>query len=135
MGIYFSNKVAGETINYTLKDLDPESLADLLDRMCVALLRGKALEACREPLDKSLMVGGDGTGLFSTVIKIPHTTFRRHGDGTVRHHVYVLVIAFLSPEALYKAGKRSELCLACFSGDYPTYLYQRIEEANKDGKF
>lgn len=90
----------GETINYTLKDLDPESLADLLDRMCVALLRGKALEACREPLDKSLMVGGDGTGLFSTVIKIPHTTFRRHGDGTVRHHVYVLVIAFLSPEGL-----------------------------------
>lgn len=44
-------------------------------------------------------------------------------------------LAFLSQEALYKAGHRSELCLACFNGDYPTYLYQKIEEANKDGKF
>ncbi len=53
----------------------------------------------------------------------------------VREILGVDSLAFLSPEALYKAGKRSELCLACFSGDYPTYLYQRVEEANKDGKF
>ncbi|MGN1212106.1 MAG: amidophosphoribosyltransferase [Candidatus Cryptobacteroides sp.] len=44
-------------------------------------------------------------------------------------------IAFLSPEALFKAGSRSELCLACFTGSYPTSLYQSIENANKDGKF
>ncbi len=44
-------------------------------------------------------------------------------------------LAFLSEEALYEAGHRSELCLACFCGNYPTYLYQSIEEANKDGKF
>ena len=44
-------------------------------------------------------------------------------------------LAFLSEQALYEAGHRSELCLACFSGHYPTYLYQSIEEANKDGKF
>ena len=44
-------------------------------------------------------------------------------------------LAFLSESALYEAGHRSELCLACFSGNYPTYLYQSIEEANKDGKF
>ena len=44
-------------------------------------------------------------------------------------------IAFLSEAALYKAGKREELCLACFNGHYPTYLYQRIEDANKDGKY
>ena len=53
----------------------------------------------------------------------------------VREILGVDSLAFLSPEALYKAGKRSELCLACFSGDYPTYLYQRIDEANKDSKF
>ena len=53
----------------------------------------------------------------------------------VREILGVDSLAFLSREALYKAGKRSELCLACFTGDYPTYLYQRIEEANKDGKF
>lgn len=44
-------------------------------------------------------------------------------------------IAFLSQEALLKAGERSELCLACFNGHYPTALYQPIEDANKDGKF
>lgn len=44
-------------------------------------------------------------------------------------------LAFLSEEALFKAGHREEFCLACFNGNYPTYLYQKIEEANKDGKF
>lgn len=44
-------------------------------------------------------------------------------------------LAFLSEESLFKAGNRTELCLACFSGHYPTALYQRVEEANKDGKF
>ena len=57
------------------------------------------------------------------------------GLDEVREILGVDSLAFLSQEALYKAGKRSELCLACFTGDYPTYLYQRIEEANKDGKF
>ena len=44
-------------------------------------------------------------------------------------------IAFLSEEALFRASGRDELCLACFSGRYPTALYQSLEEANKDGKF
>jgi len=44
-------------------------------------------------------------------------------------------LAFLSKNALYKAGNRDELCLACFNGKYPTALYQNISEANKDGKF
>ncbi len=41
-------------------------------------------------------------------------------------------VAFLSEEALFKAGHGSELCLACFNGRYPTSVYQRIEDANKD---
>lgn len=44
-------------------------------------------------------------------------------------------LAFLSESALYEAGKRSDLCLACFSGVYPTALYSSLEDANKDGKF
>ncbi len=44
-------------------------------------------------------------------------------------------LAYLSERALYEAGKRSELCAACFTANYPTYLYQSLEEANKDGKF
>ena len=44
-------------------------------------------------------------------------------------------LAFLSEEALFKAGGRKDLCLACFNGHYPTSLYQSLEEANQDGKF
>ena len=44
-------------------------------------------------------------------------------------------LAFLSESALYEASKRSDLCLACFSGVYPTALYSSLEDANKDGKF
>lgn len=53
----------------------------------------------------------------------------------VKEILHVDSLAFLSQEALYEAGHRSELCLACFNGNYPTYLYQSIEDANKDGKF
>lgn len=42
---------------------------------------------------------------------------------------------FLSKEAVYEASKRNDLCLACFTGHYPTALYKSITEANKDGKF
>ena len=38
-------------------------------------------------------------------------------------------LEFLSEESLLKAGGRSELCMACFNGCYPTSLYQnKIEE-------
>ena len=32
-------------------------------------------------------------------------------------------LRFLSKEALFRAGSRNELCLACFTGRYPTALY------------
>lgn len=44
-------------------------------------------------------------------------------------------LAFLTPEGVLKACNRSKMCLSCFTGKYPTYIYQEIEEANKDGKF
>ena len=53
----------------------------------------------------------------------------------VKESIGVDTVAFLSEEALFKAGGRSGLCLACFNGKYPTALYQPIEQANKDGKF
>lgn len=53
----------------------------------------------------------------------------------VRECIGCDTLAFLSREALFRAGRRTELCLACFTGHYPTALYQRVEEANKDGKF
>ncbi len=44
-------------------------------------------------------------------------------------------LVFLNEDKLYEASKRKELCTACFSGKYPTALYQSFKEANKDGKF
>ena len=44
-------------------------------------------------------------------------------------------LMFLTVEELYEAGKRCELCAACFDAKYPTPLYKSFKEANKDGKF
>ena len=44
-------------------------------------------------------------------------------------------LAFLSESSLFKAGQRADLCLACFNGNYPTSLYDSLENANTDGKF
>lgn len=41
---------------------------------------------------------------------------------------------FLSKDALYKASNRSDLCTACFTGEYPTDLYDYEEERVKHSK-
>ena len=53
----------------------------------------------------------------------------------VRKEINADTLKYLSVEGLYKAGNRKELCTACFSGVYPTDIYNSYEEANKDGKF
>lgn len=53
----------------------------------------------------------------------------------VRREIGCDSLAFLSEQALFKAGGRCELCTACFTGRYPTALYTAREEANKEGKF
>ena len=55
--------------------------------------------------------------------------------GQAREAIEADSLSFLSESALFEAGRRSDLCLSCFSGRYPTALYSSIEEANKDGKF
>lgn len=52
----------------------------------------------------------------------------------VRESLEADSLAFLSTDALFRAGRRSGLCLACFTGNYPTALYQSIEEANRESK-
>jgi len=53
----------------------------------------------------------------------------------VRKMIHADSLAFLSPEGLLDACGRNKLCLSCFTGKYPTYIYQDVKEANKDGKF
>jgi len=90
----------GQTINYWLKGLSPDGTKSILDRMVMTLLRGKRLETCREPLNGSLMLGADGTGLICTIRPIGHSTFRKHRDGQCTRHVYVLLVSFLSPDGI-----------------------------------
>lgn len=42
---------------------------------------------------------------------------------------------FLTEEGLLIAGNRSDLCMACYNGCYPTHLYQTKYEFNTEGKF
>ncbi len=42
----------------------------------------------------------------------------------IREMIGADTLAYLSPESLLKAGRRSDLCAACFTGCYPTDLYQ-----------
>ena len=58
---------------------------------------------------------------------------RKEVDG-VREEICADSLAFLSPGALLRAGNRKDLCMACFTGNYPTSLYGTIEEANKKEK-
>ena len=58
---------------------------------------------------------------------------RKEVDG-VREEICADSLAFLSPGALLRAGNRKDLCMACFTGHYPTALYQSVDEANKDVK-
>ena len=52
----------------------------------------------------------------------------------VRQEIGADSLSFLSPDSLLKAGNHSELCMACFTGSYPTALYESMENANKDNK-
>jgi amidophosphoribosyltransferase len=53
----------------------------------------------------------------------------------VRKIIGADTLGYLSPESLLAASGRKEMCRACFTGKYPTALYQSFDEANKDGKY
>jgi len=44
----------------------------------------------------------------------------------IREYIGADSLEYLSVEALYQASGRSELCTACFDGNYPTDLYQEM---------
>lgn len=55
---------------------------------------------------------------------------RKDLDG-VRMEIGADSLSFLSPEALLRAGNRKELCMACFTGHYPTALYESKAKGEK----
>ncbi len=44
-------------------------------------------------------------------------------------------LRFISVPGIMKACNREKMCVSCFTGKYPTYIYQNVADANKDGKF
>lgn len=59
----------------------------------------------------------------------------RHSVEDVRKIIGADSLAFISVEGIMRACNRNKMCVSCFTGKYPTYIYQNIEDANKDGKF
>jgi amidophosphoribosyltransferase len=53
----------------------------------------------------------------------------------VRKTIEADTLYFLPEEYLLKAGNRTELCLACYNGKYPTHLYQSKLDLNIEHKF
>lgn len=53
----------------------------------------------------------------------------------VRKLIQADSLAFLSLDGLKQALGHQDLCTACFTKNYPTHLYDQVENANKDGKF
>ncbi len=53
----------------------------------------------------------------------------------LQEHIGADSLHFLSLTGLHQAVSKEKMCVSCFTGKYPTYLYQDIEDANKSKKF
>ena len=53
----------------------------------------------------------------------------------VRQKIEADSLYFLPEKYLLQAGKRTDLCLACYNGNYPTHLYQSKTDFNVERKF
>lgn len=69
------------------------------------------------PLIKPCYYGVDITSLDELISS-------RHDVEQVRQIIGADSLAFLSQDGMLKAGHREDLCRACFSGEYPTKLYE-----------
>ncbi len=59
---------------------------------------------------------------------------KQHSAEEIREIIGADSLHFLSTDALYRAARRSELCIACFTGKYPTKLYSALEAAKRGAR-
>lgn len=59
----------------------------------------------------------------------------KHSVSEVRDIIGADSLAFISIDGIMRACERKKMCVSCFSGKYPTYIYTNVADANKDGKF
>ncbi|MFA7076438.1 MAG: amidophosphoribosyltransferase [Candidatus Izemoplasmatales bacterium] len=59
----------------------------------------------------------------------------KHDVEEIREIIDADSLAFISEAGILKACGRKKMCMSCFNGKYPTYVYHAIKDVNKDGKF
>jgi amidophosphoribosyltransferase len=74
-------------------------------------------------------VYGVDTSTYDELLAAKHTVEE------IRDIIGADSLAYISEAGILKACNRKQMCMSCFSGKYPTYLYHAIKDANKDGKF
>ncbi|XMB72982.1 amidophosphoribosyltransferase [Mycoplasmatota bacterium WC30] len=74
-------------------------------------------------------VYGVDTSTYEELLAANHTVEE------IREIIGADSLAYLSEAGILKACDRKKMCLSCFNGSYPTYIYHAIKDANKDGKF
>lgn len=80
------------------------------------------------PITNPCFYGVD-TSTYEELISAKHTV------DEVKDIIGANSLAFLSVDGVLQSCKRKKMCVSCFTGKYPTYIYQDVKEANKDGKF
>lgn len=58
-----------------------------------------------------------------------------HSVEEIRSIIGADSLYFLEGKYLLKAAERDDMCLACYNGQYPTYLYQTKDDLNLEKKF
>ena len=91
--------------------------------LCILLCALAVLVAFRPSADETMpLTGSASAGLILL-------------DGpSGGYYVLAVIDQSRADRAGIEAGCRSELCMACFTGHYPTALYSAKEAANKDNK-
>ena len=74
-------------------------------------------------------VYGVDTSTYEELLAAKHTVEE------MREIINADSLAFITEAGILKACNRKKMCMSCFSGKYPTYIYHAIKDVNKDGKF
>jgi len=99
MGREITELPSVDTICYYLRHQKPERLQGVVDAMISALGRKKLLDGLKTA-EGYLLLAVDGVHVFSSPRPLEHSTFRRHGDGSVTYHQYYLEAKIVAPDGM-----------------------------------
>lgn len=113
--------------------IDDSLVRGTTSKKIISLLReAGALEVhmrIAAPMITHPCVYGVDTSTYEELIAAKHTV------DEIKDIIGADSLAYLSEAGILKACNRKKMCMSCFNGKYPTFLYHSIKDANKDGKF